>query len=306
MKEIDYLNLAYKYVKENQDYLWLKSRIMLAQTNLKDNSVLITGSSHALNGIDVHCFNQAINCSMHTQDIYYDFLCAKKIFEDSSPKFEICFIVLGYYIAFQDLSKELNVGRNKIKKIYYPLFQNSRNWEKPEMFDLWINMPECNERDKKEIERLALEIMMQRKQYYSDLRIRMPIYKFEGRWKDLSDIEKDRLGKQRAADHNKICKHITSYEENVLVLRDYIHFLELKGIRPVFIIPPFTNSYNKYVTKEIKDAVLDMVHSIGHKVDYVDYNETEYFEDDDFVDTDHLNGRGAYKMSKILVDKYGL
>lgn len=306
MNSIDYFNLAYKYAKENQDYLWLKSRILMAQNNTKENSVLVTGSSHALNGIDVHCFNQAINCSMHTQDIYYDFLCAKEIFKDSSPKFRVCFIVLGYYIAFQDLSKELKVGRNKIKKIYYPLFQNSRNWESPEIYDLWTNIPECNEIEKREIERLALDIMMHREQYYSDLRVRVPIYNFVDKWKDLTAEEKDFYGHQRAADHNKIARHIASYQENVMVLRDYIHFLEVKGIKPVFIIPPFTNSYNKYVLKEIKDAVLDMVHSFGCKIDFIDYNETEYFEDDDFVDTDHLNGRGAYKMSKILVDKYRL
>ena len=304
MYNIDNLNYTYKYLKENQDYLWLQSRILHGKNNSKEKSVLITGSSHALNGIDIHCFNHAINCSMHTQDIYYDFLCAKKIFENSNPKFKLCFIVLGYYIAFQDLSKELKVGRNKIKKIYYPIFKDSRNWENPEIYDLWTNMPEYNDIDREEVEKMALHMMMHREQYYSDLRVRIPLYDFKGKWKDLSDAEKYEYGQQRAADHNKIGKHIASYDENVLVLRDYIHFLELKGIKPVFIIPPFTDAYNKFVLKEIKEAVLDMVDCIGQKIDFIDYNETKYFEDDDFVDTDHLNGRGAYKMSMLLANKY--
>lgn len=306
MDNIDRWNLTYKFVKENQDYLWLKSRMLLGKNCSNDNSVLITGSSHALNGIDVHCFHHAINCSMHTQDIYYDFLCAQEIYKDSAPKFKVCFIVLGYYIAFQDLSQELRVGRNKIERIYYPLFQDSRNWENPVIYDLWSNMPKCNESEKEEIQSHALDMMMQREQYYSDMRIRRPLYKFGGAWKDLSDDEKDAFGQQRAADHNKICKHVASYEENLLVLKDYIHFLELEGVRPVFIIPPFTSVYNKYVLNETKDAVVDMVNGIGYKIDFIDYNGTTYFEDGDFVDTDHLNGRGAYKMSKLLAAEYRL
>lgn len=77
----DYSDYTYKFLKENQNYLWLKSRLLLARTNSSNGKTIVTGSSHALNGIDVYCFEEAINCSMHTQDLYYDYLCMKNILD---------------------------------------------------------------------------------------------------------------------------------------------------------------------------------------------------------------------------------
>ena len=81
-------NYAYKFLKENYDYLWLKSRVLLGKQNNNNVTTLITGSSHALNGIDVNCFNGAINCSMHTQDLYYDYACAKEILKEKNNNFK--------------------------------------------------------------------------------------------------------------------------------------------------------------------------------------------------------------------------
>lgn len=306
MENQDYWNYTYKFLKENQDYLWLKARVHQGKTNAINNTVLVTGSSHALGGIDVYCFKNAINCSMHGQDLYYDFLCAKDILDNGNKGIRTCFIVLGYYIAFQDLSKGLKFGRDKIAKIYFPLFQDSRHWETPSIYDMWGKMPSCREEEKIVIEEMALDMMRERYQYYSDMRIRYPLYNFCGcKWKDLKPDEKDTFGQKRATDHNKFINYTEVFEENILVIEDYIHLLELNGIKPVLVIPPFTEAYNRYVLKEIKEAVREMVERVKVRIEFIDFNEGNMFEDDDFIDTDHMNGRGAYKMSMILAKRYG-
>jgi len=97
--------LATQFFIRNYDYLWLKTMLNQAANTKTPGSTLITGSSHALNGIKESCWDNAFNCSMHSQDIYYDFQCARRALGTTGKgQFVRCFIVMGYYIAYQDLS----------------------------------------------------------------------------------------------------------------------------------------------------------------------------------------------------------
>ena len=92
-------HLIGQYVSCNYDYLWLKSRLEKCR-NAPPGSTLITGSSHALNAVREGAWRYAVNCSMHSQDLYYDFLCARQaVLSAAEPVFKRCFIVMGYYIA---------------------------------------------------------------------------------------------------------------------------------------------------------------------------------------------------------------
>ena len=305
---IDFYNCTFSFLKENQDYLWLKTRVHMGKETHCKNTTLITGSSHALNGVDVQCFENAINCSMHTQDIYYDYVAAKTIIDaGNANKFSRCYIVLGYYIAFQDVSRSENVGHSLIRKIYLPLYKDVHNWTGEIDYNLWESIP-CvrDEEMRKKIEEESFGIMMRRKQYYSDLRARRSLFDFCGKeWKNISPEAKEEYGKLRAQTHNKLKKHKESFLENQAILLEYISFLDNMGIRPIILIPPFTDSYNKYVDREMKDSSIEMIKASGVK-DLLDINDFDFFSDADFLDTDHLNARGAYKMSCILTDKYGM
>lgn len=94
-----------QFLKKNYNYLWLKTMLEKGrQVSDYADATLITGSSHALNGVKETVWKNAVNCSMHSQDIYYDFLCAQTVIEGTA-QFKRCFIVFGYYIAYQDLSR---------------------------------------------------------------------------------------------------------------------------------------------------------------------------------------------------------
>lgn len=217
-----------------------------------------------------------------------------------------CIVILGYYIGYQDLSRATNVGRDLVTKIYYPLFKDSRHWEFPPRCNMWENMPECSEAEKDIIEKTALQMMLKREQYYSDLKIRVPFFDFKGQyWRELEEAEKDSFGKQRAESHNKLVQYKDTFLENKEVLNDYIRLLKKKEINPIFVIAPFSKAYNRYVNEEMKENVVKMFVDNKKDIAFIDFNETQYFNDDDFVDTDHLNGRGAYKMSMLLANEYG-
>lgn len=103
--ENELVKLSLKYLKKNYGYMWLKTMLLKARNVIKvPGATLITGSSHALYGFNERMWRNAVNVSMHWQDIYYDYLCARKVIENSKHQITKCFIVLGYYIAYQDLS----------------------------------------------------------------------------------------------------------------------------------------------------------------------------------------------------------
>ncbi len=306
MDEVSYINLSYKYIKENYDYCWMMSRFELAEKCRKDTT-LIVGSSHALNGIDCHCFADAINCSMHTQDINYDGKCIRKILSNSDTIYPSkCFVIFGYYIPFQDISMGSSVYTSgMMKKVYDPVFLEKDDFTWECILEA-THSDEISEEDKRKIFDMANQIIISRKNYYNDLRGRVPLFRFNGKWKDLSEKEKDEYGQKRAADHNKHIKYTDSFHKNSVLLKETVDYLYERNIRTIIIIPPYTDTYNRHIEGMMKDQLKTMIDTVSDRSEYIDFNDMDAgFTDDDFVDTDHLNGRGAYKMSMYLADKFG-
>lgn len=108
-----YMNMAYKFLKENYNYVYLKSRLN-SLTSFSDGINLVVGSSHSLNGIDSYCDNSILNLSMHSQDIYYDCKFVKEVILNKGIKnIKNIIFMFGYYIMYQDLSRSINERNRK-------------------------------------------------------------------------------------------------------------------------------------------------------------------------------------------------
>lgn len=299
------MSAADKFTGYNYNYVWLKAMLAKDSIYRKSNPTLITGSSHALNGIKTEIWDNAINCSMHSQDIYYDFMCAKEVIKEKG-RFSKCFIVMGYYIAFQDLSLSKNSRETMISPVYYPIFHDAHNWESPTKYDLWKNIPCDSEEGALECEKAAISQMAERTCYYSYEFPRRSYFDLKGRaWKDITDGERDSCGKRRAADHNSVCSHKASFEENKEIMKDFVHFLHLNGTTPIVVVTPFTRDYNRYIEAEAKESLLELLNSVPEELHFIDLNDCDYFDNSDFMDTDHLNEKGAEKVSRLLVRMFG-
>lgn len=300
--------LVNQFFAQNYDYLWLKTMLEKGcETNIP-GSTLITGSSHALNGIHEAAWKNAVNCSMHSQDIYYDFQCARRVISSAGGRhFEKCFIIMGYYIAFQDLSLSKVTRESIITRIYYPIFQDARNWKEPVLYDPWAPIGEVPEQIKTICERAAAEKILESGTYYTDYRPRGCYFNLKGRsWWQVPEEERLAMGAFRAEEHNRLFQHKASLDENKKILGEFVHFLYSYNVTPVVVITPFTKGYSWHVLKEMKEGVLELVDSVSEDVHYVDFNETDgIFEPADFMDTDHLSAAGAKKMSAILADMFG-
>lgn len=307
MNEINHL--ASRFFAANYDYLWLKAMLGKGRATTIPGSTLITGSSHALNGICEKVWKNAVNCSMHSQDIYYDFQCARYVISSTRGEsyFEKCFIVMGYYIAFQDLSLSKVSRESMISRIYYPIFQDAHNWNKPVLHDPWTPFGDVPAQIKNACERAAEKKILELGTYYTDYRPRGCYFNLKGRsWSQVPEEERIALGAYRAEEHNRIFQHKESLEENKEILREFVRFLYSHNVTPIVVITPFTEGYNRCLLKKMKEGVLELLDSVPEDVHYVDFNEAlNLFAPADFMDTDHLSAAGAEKMSAILADMFG-
>lgn len=296
-------SIANQYLTVNYDLVWLKAMLKKGQS-VNFGGTLVTGSSHALNGISEKYINNCVNCSMHSQDIYYDFLCAKNILEKAKVKaYDRCFVIMGYYIPFQDLSKSTVMRNMVISPVYYPTFGDAHNWEEPSMVDPWRYAMDTPEEARKICEMLAEQLILQKGTYYSDLKERKSFFNLgHKKWWELSEEEMDAYGKERATSHNKMVVHEASFAENCEILKDYVKLLQLNEIVPAIIVTPFTPAYNKYIDGRYREAIMEMLDKVEGTIHYIDFNESDMFENTDFMDTDHLNVYGANKVSTILND----
>ena len=300
--------LAAQFFSRNYDYLWLRTMLEQAGSTKTPSSTLITGSSHALNGIKESCWKNAFNCSMHSQDLYYDFQCARRVLH-TAPKghFIRCFIIMGYYIAYQDLSRSKVSRETMIANVYYPIFQDAHHWNIPSHRSLWDGFGDIPEPIKVLCEQAAVQKLLEYGTYYSEIRPRGTLFDLKGRtWAQVSERERLAMGQIRTADHNKIFQHKESFEENKQILGEFVRFLYDYDVQPIVVITPFSPEYNRFVLPQMKDGVLELLDSVPLDIHYVDFNQAlDLFDPTDFMDTDHLSEKGAEKVSGILVEMFG-
>lgn len=300
--------LATHFFSRNYDYLWLRTMLECAGSTEETGATLITGSSHALNGIKESFWRRAFNCSMHSQDIYYDFQCARHVLDTARSRFARCFIVMGYYIAYQDLSLSKVSRETVIANIYYPILRDAHNWESPTGRDPWDGLGEVSPSVKEVCERAAVNKLLEYGTYYSEIRPRGTLFDLRGRtWAQVPPEERMALGQVRTAAHNKIFQYKESFQENKQILLEFIQYLYEKAVQPIVVITPFSPEYNRFILPEMKAGVLELLDAVPQNVHYVDFNEAlELFDSEDYMDTDHLSARGAEKVSGILVDMFGV
>lgn len=298
--------LFVRFLRKNYNYFWLKSRLEIGR-EIPDatNATLITGSSHALNGIEEAAWKNALNCSMHSQDLYYDFRCAKEVVQ-GKDKFKRCFILFGYYIAYQDLSQSKGMRDYMVSPVYYPIFGDAHNWEMPVAQDRWKEFEGISAEVRSRCEAWSQRTAYEEPTYYTRFRRRKPFFDFQGRsWWELTEEEQESYAAQRAEGHNSVLKYEESFYENCQILKDYVHFLRLNDVKPIVVIPPFSSAYNRHVDKRLKEAVMELAQSPAEELSFVDFNKESVFDNYDFIDMDHLNEQGAKKMSRLLTEKFG-
>lgn len=282
------------YLNENYEYCYLDSMHYLNEQ--QEATAIITGLSYGLNGIDAQALNtppRAINLSMHSQDLYYDFLHAKRAILNGKGKFKKCFITMGYYSLFYDLS--LSRSKYKCFKIYMPLFRDSHHALSTDV-DYLSNLGE-----KTSNKLFARSFFLQSPSFYGAA-VQREWIAAASNWQQLSPQQKAESAFSLTCKHNKHILHPKTLKDNILIMNQYISFLEHHDIQPIVLVLPFTKEYMTFIRKEYKEILLHSLELLPYRIDFLDMNDLDIFDKEDFVDADHLSDCGALKATHIIND----
>lgn len=301
-----------QYLYSNYDYCYL--RAMHEKNRSEGTDTIIVGSSHAMNGIVESELNNAgdvISFCISSQDLYYDFMHIKVAIREAKKPIKRCLINLGYYMLFQDLSKSENM-RGIITKTYMNLWGNEcvHNYHDAEPQDLFqlikIDTSFYPVSAVKELcDYWACSVLKEQSSYYGDMMQRennniLGVKKVI--WKELNEDQKNEYAINRTQNgHNRHIKHILTRQENAAILADMVDMLDQNNIKTYFFITPYTQNYLEYIDKAYKPDILSALNELNNSVEFLDMNELEgIFTDEDFIDSDHLNERGAIKATAVL------
>jgi hypothetical protein len=113
--------------------------------------------------------------------------------------------------------------------------------------------------------------------------------------------------KLRASSHKEFTRpsrEVSNYTRGWLCRT--IELCQKNGLKPVLVTPPFSKSYNDCFTEEDLAVFDSSVSSICEKygLDYLDYaRDPRLAHPRYFIDSDHMNKRGAKKFTDLVVDE---
>lgn len=298
---------SYEYLYPNYDYCYLDA--MHYKNRQQGADVMVVGSSHAMNGIVETVLGAGdkdiINYSISSQDLYYDYLHIEKAIREGKKHYETCIVNIGYYMLYQDVSLSRNI-EEMIPRVYYPLFQDKHNYGGDLKVDMMEQVSIIENVDAQLLlyQDWARKFLSDQGTYYGGAVTRkdkniLGLKKVN--WYEMTENEKEEYAKGRAGGHNKQRKHIVTYEESKQMIMKIAKLLYENQIRCVFLICPFTQYYNQYISAEFKLEIFQILDELEYPVELYDINEmSDVFSDEDFLDSDHLSDTGAEKLSLLL------
>ena len=100
-------------------------------------------------------------------------------------------------------------------------------------------------------------------------------------------------------DAQKVCG------DNYVLLNQIVSLCEKRKVKVLFVSTPchpyYYNGYNP-IQKGIVDSTFAALCREFNNVKWFDYTESEYFNNEDFSNSNHLNTNGAIKLTKMLND----
>ena len=301
--------ISEKIYYENYDYNYLLKS--LEKCKCENIETLVVGNSYPLTGIDSKLLsNKSENLSISSQDLYYSYKLAKEVI-NNNENIKRCIIGAGYYLVNHDLSKcKSEYSVNMVKYLYYPILKDKHNSEKVDIIE-FLTLGKVLNNDLIDyifnleyLHKYFIDLIYRENNGYFNKNLRREMISIlQGvKLSDINEDEKYRLGEFRASQHNDLSKYTETKKEYNLIFNDFINFLEGKGVEPVIVVFPTTKYYSKFINETYKDEFYKIIDGIKEKytVKLVDFSKIDIFEEDDFIDFDHMSESGCIKITHEL------
>jgi len=291
----------------NYDYYYLSKNMKRSN----DSEILVTGSSYSMFGLSERNFeNSILNLSLASQDLYYSYKIVKEALK-CSRNVKYCIIGTSYYSFHFDLSRSKKEAEKRINKVYFPVFKDSHHFKISNNYTSPNNSINDNILsflyniifNKIKLEQTIDDAIIVHDSYFNN-NVNREIFSLLGdvRLEDMDLPQKVAVGRQRAEQHNQLLVHNKTVEENTNILRNLINYLNERRITPIVVAFPVTEYYRDFFDHEFKNVFYENMNSLAntHMFKLVDLFSSEDFDESDFLDMDHLNEKGAVKVTNML------
>lgn len=302
-------DLSERMYYENYDYNYLLKSLEKAKS--KEVRTLVVGNSYPLTGIDVSLMREkSVSLALSSQDLYYSYKLAQLVIKNNKS-IKRCIIGAGYYLVNHDLSlSESQDALTRVKNVYYPILNDKHNSEKVDCVNKIHIKTLLNDKVIDFV--FNLDFL---DSHFKDLVYRRDNSYFNSNWtremnsmlrgKKLSDINEDdkwKLGECRANQHNKLSKYTKTTKEYNNIFNEFIDFLIDSNVEPIIVVFPNTKYYSYFLNKKYEEEFYRIINGIKEraKIKIVDFSKESIFEEEDFIDLDHMSEDGAHKITSEL------
>ena len=277
------VELRLRYVPN--EYSSNKERL---EAQAEEIEILVTGTSHAQNGVAPEFLAlPAFNLGYGSQSLHYDTQLVSK-YVDSMPNLKLVIFGLSYHSLEYRLVNSVERWRGG----FYHLVYGIPGEDSQEEFKL-TNYSYIALYTPKEAVRLASGGILGAAEEEAK-RIQTPTVVTHG---EVSET----FGKVRITSHEKQMRP-ADLPANVAALERTCAMLKKRNVSVVFITVPTHHTYYEHINPQsyqrMQDTIKQMTGKFG--VPYFNYLRDERFTTEDFINSDHLNSRGAEKFSRIL------
>ena len=266
-----------------------------------DITICNFGSSHGRYGFNYSDVSDEYNCfnfAMSSQSLSYDDRILNTYKDHLKDNDCIVFITVSYFSLYGKPETEADDFDSKNMRYYSILPKNEiKDWNMKSF--IIAKYPSLTA-----YQALPYNLFMQREESRDAY--------WNGCATDI-DIEKDALEAcERHLVKNKRDKNgnLIDNKEEKTALLDMIRICRSKGDTPVFITTPYLEEYNDAIDKKYPDFFDKFSKDVTslatqNDVEYLDYSHDERFtqDKDAFMNSDHLNRKGAKKFTNVVLGK---
>jgi hypothetical protein len=278
--------IDYKAKSIPSNFAYKRSRV---EQNLDRAQIIITGSSHAYEGIKPLLLGApAVSIAYPGQDLYYDTRILLKYLPQASRAKLV--IITVSYLSFEYLMEDSNGAAQT--NFYYKDWGIPRQTSVPKIADYSA---------------IAL-FGIQRSRYFlltGKMSGQDQIDESGGDANLLTTKEFDLRNGQIAVKRHEAAMKAKYIAQNIKYLDELLIALKQRDIRAAFITTPCFHTYYNNLNAERYERMQKEIQALSRKygLEYANYLRDERFSPEDFFDSDHLSTQGAEKFSYILTNE---
>lgn len=250
----------------------------------------------------------AANLAINAQDPYFAFLSVETA-KKACKRVDTAVIAGGYYFWHTDMSDNpSDYYKSVLTRANYPVLKKLHNYKgelpapmrhsqtDPFMEKLFDFRRLC-EKDNDRISTILADLAY----FNSEINPRPVNGMLQYPFREQSDETNDKAAKSRAQAHNGNFspKHL---EDNMRLLSNFLLQMKKKRVRVILLVPPVTKFYRPHSAPELRGTMYESLEPIkkGFDFTFLDLFDSPDFDVSDFQDYDHLNDKGAEKLSKLV------